>query len=160
MKNRNNHRQKIITLIFFTIINFSIYGEEFLLERACHADGGQIVESLTCPQSKVERVGGFCILENNSFYNGCSASIGGYGDIFFAACRVHDFCYHHEPASYGKQKSTCDKEFYQNMQEICQNRNDLNYCYYYANLFYYAVDKRGQKSWDCSNSEADYIDLL
>jgi hypothetical protein len=92
------------------------------------------------------------------FFNGCTgADKIPYGKIFFKACVLHDFCYHHEPISNGFSKEYCDHKFLRDMKTICDSKeNDSFSCYSFADLFYGAVRSAGIISWGCSNTKANY----
>ncbi|NVK25148.1 MAG: hypothetical protein HWE10_09490 [Gammaproteobacteria bacterium] len=125
------------------------------LKNTCKNKGGDIVTELTCPTSQEVRDGEFCLLKNSAnemvFFNGCTAGIADYDAVFFNQCLAHDLCYHHEPATNGKSKNTCDQEFYQAMEKHCEKRSDTKRCLLMAKLFYEGVEHFGESSWQCSN---------
>ena len=131
----------------FLLISFSSFASDNgVLERSCLKDGGRIVDRIVCPQSGKVREEKFCVLEGGMFYNGCTASVAGYGEVFFEACKLHDHCYHHEPITSGAKKEVCDQIFYHNMMEICRNKFDFVSCETMASSFYNAVKYFGSKS--------------
>ena len=148
-------RNILILSLTLILSNASINANS--LKDSCLKDGGQMVNSLTCPTSGKVRTGQFCVVEEDLFYNGCNFSqISEFGNVFFPACRLHDHCYHHEPASSGLSKKQCDKRFLSNMNKICEGRKDEKRCKSRASLFYRAVRFFGKKSWKCSNVDANY----
>lgn len=144
-----------IFFIFSFFICSELYAEKLLsdaLKISCHKNGGKIVNQYKCPISKKNREGQFCLIKIGEFYNGCTGLDSGYGEIFFEACRTHDYCYHHEPITTGKMKTTCDFEFLDNLLAICDKRPDLRVCRLAAKGIYKAVDYFGNSSWGCSNT--------
>ncbi len=136
-----------------------------LFEKTCKADGGKVAQEITCPNSEVKREGEFCIFQDkltNSqvFFNGCSASVPGFDDLFFKACYYHDHCYHHEPATNGMSKRDCDQKFKAQLYNICESIGHSmkrGYtCNQVVDVTYLAVKFGGQSSWECSNTEAQY----
>lgn len=127
----------------------------------CQQAGGVILDQWTCPKSgKVRKTKNCLVLDHNSkemIFNGCSASIGNYGEVFYKACVYHDLCYHHEPTTHGLNKTDCDRQFLTDMIAICKNEapEDTN-CNSNANLFFKAVDIFGGSAWSCSKELADY----
>ncbi len=158
---------KKYVLILFILASVSIQAETKSLADACKKLGGEIVNSLLCPKSKKNRDGEFCVISNRPlvYFNGCTKSVGDYGDTFFKACLKHDFCYHHEPATNGLSKKNCDNNFYSDMLSVCMKNDKLSdfiSCRSIAWGFYQAVKVGGKKSWECSNSVFDYsnIDII
>ncbi len=47
-------------------------------------------------------------------------------DKFAPACRSHDFCYRHGYATYGIERSSCDDDFYEDMQAACASLGPLS----------------------------------
>lgn len=148
--------KKIILLGSLLTLTVVRADEIKLLKESCRLDGGKIVQRIVCPQSKVLREDTFCKIENGQFYNGCTSSIFGYGEVFFEACKSHDNCYHHEPATNGLSKEDCDEKFYDDMMQVCQSNFFYLSCENIAYSFYSAVKYLGDKSWNCSNSYVDY----
>lgn len=132
-----------------------------LLFEKCYELNGHIVNRWKCSHSGVVRTQDSCQLidEHNvpMYFDGCSGSIDGYGDVFINACVRHDLCYHHEPASNGMSKIDCDNQFLKNMLKICRYDRpwDLR-CTTIAQSFYSAVSLFGRTSWLCSKEKADY----
>lgn len=146
----------LITSILFLTTLYSYADDDIALRQSCLRDGGKMVDQVICPTSGKVRKGHFCVVKDKMFYNGCTSSIGDYGTIFFQACKLHDYCYHHEPATSGLEKEECDRRFYENMLKICQNKFEFFSCETYAYGFYQAVSNFGSGSWSCSNVEANY----
>ena len=131
----------------------------------CHQIGGKVLDQWTCPNSKRVRTGPYCEITNTSgqqlHFNGCTGAQGSeYGEIFLKACILHDFCYHYESTSNGKQKEDCDDKLLEDMYRTCEMKKDTNSCYITARLFYWAVKVGGNRSWSCSNTKADYPKVL
>ena len=146
----------IVLINLFLCLNAFADGPSMQLVSSCIVDGGRIVSSLTCPTSGRERDGYFCKLDDGRFYNGCTASVAGYGETFFEACKTHDHCYHHEPISTGRSKEECDDQLYIDMLSICESTDESFTCELMAAAFYQAVDKFGDNSWQCSDTLIDY----
>lgn len=49
-------------------------------------------------------------------------SLGSYPRLFYNAGRRHDYCYHHNPVTYGRSKVTCDKGFLGDARSACENK--------------------------------------
>ena len=47
-----------------------------------------------------------------------------YGEKFYGACELHDYCYRHGSHTYGLDREFCDAEFLQNMQMTCPRSSD------------------------------------
>lgn len=134
------------------------------LQQKCHQLKGEMVSSLACPTSMEQRDGEFCLVAEKTqftakapsldmiFFNGCTAGVADYDAVFFESCYTHDLCYHHEPVTNGKTKTQCDFEFYQNMKQQCENRDDQKRCLIMAKLFFEGVEHFGEQSWNCSNT--------
>lgn len=131
------------------------------LKNYCAKSGGKMIDQLNCPTSGAVRKGPWCESKdsagNEMFTNGCDYSFGSYGDLFFRACVLHDYCYHHEPVSNGLSRDACNKKLLTDMYEICQieGRTD-EHCHTAAKIFYEAVTFFGGKAWKCSKVEANY----
>ena len=149
--------QKQISVLLIFLPTLIIQAGE--LQRSCLFDGGQLVENLICPKSGELRDGTFCLLPDGKFYNGCTGldSKDGFGKLFFSACKLHDHCYHQEPATHGLNKKTCDFKFYRNLKKVCsQKMPGKKRCRTAAYSLYRAVRVGGDSSWQCSDFKADY----
>ncbi len=153
----------VFTLVPFLSIIYSTRSfatsDEFLIKK-CQEMEGTIVRNWTCPRSGDHRNELHCqILDEEGrsmYFNGCSGSVGNYGEIFFQACVYHDLCYHHEPATHGYKRYDCDSQFYHNMIKICDSRPKDSRCKGRARLFFDAVSTFGKNAWICSSDQASY----
>jgi hypothetical protein len=132
-----------------------------MLTESCASSNGQMVQQWTCPNTGKVRTGDFCVTQDADarpmVFNGCTSSVGNYGEVFFMACVYHDFCYHHEPNSSGLVKDDCDKQFLQDMLKICRSEQPENSdCVSSAKWMYRGVEFFGDSSWQCSKESARY----
>jgi RHS repeat-associated protein len=69
------------------------------------------------------------------------------GCKFSNSCKAHDQCY---DDSKGPSKSNCDQNFRNSMRKQCENlpRGQRSQCNSIADMYYNAVDKYGQSSFD------------
>lgn len=135
------------------------------LKAYCNLNDGQLIDQWTCPSSNEVRKESFCVLKNEQnqelVFNGCTGIKGSYGDLFFKACTLHDFCYHHEPSTSGKSKQQCDNKFLKDTLATCEELSDgKKRCKAMAYSFYLAVRAAGSKSWNCSKLPAQYPTLI
>lgn len=161
--------------ISLALIFFASFALGNVLKNYCDQNGGTLSEQWTCPTSQESRTGLFCTLKNDQgkelVTNGCTGAKGEYGDIFFPACVIHDFCYHHEPNTSQKSKEFCDRQLLRDFRKICENypEEEIQFegvsastgitkerCEGTAVLFYLAVKLGGKKSWSCSKEDALY----
>lgn len=135
------------------------------LQNYCEKNGGKFISQLTCEESGRVRKEEFCHYQNadqqSLYFNGCNSdNQDGYRIYFFKACLIHDFCYHNEPRVSGKTRKDCDKEFKENMLDICKtdarNGNKHFMCKTMANAYYRAVRLGGEESWRCMKSSFRY----
>lgn len=135
------------------------------LQDYCEKIGGEFISTFTCPETGKVREEEFCRFENKDrqdlFFNGCNSdNQDGYRIYFFKACLVHDFCYHNEPRVSGKTREQCDKDFKQNMLQICKEdkaNGDKHFmCKTMAKMYYRAVRLGGDESWRCMKNSARY----
>ena len=91
-----------------------------------------------------------------------------YVYMFWAPGQRHDYCYHHNPTTYGRSKADCDWEFLEQMLGMC----NLNYdkdttvnnwfhrptCVATAGVMYEAVKHLGNDAWNATKTEAYYLD--
>lgn len=150
--------------IAFATLSFNALAANEQLQTYCQEVGGKTVSRLTCHASLKARKGPFCLIDSGKnaqvFFNGCTKSLFGYGNVFFHACVKHDLCYHHEPATSGLKKSECDNQFYRNMMKICSTQRHQTTCSAMAAVFYRGVQSFGDKSFKCSNNKYDYEAFL
>ncbi len=79
---------------------------------------------------------------------------------FHPACVMHDFCYRHGHATYGDTREQCDKEFLEDMKEVCAGTSLLNLldakgfsmCRVAADQTYEAVRRNGEPHFRTSTS--------
>jgi hypothetical protein len=160
--------KKIILSFFFVLGGLqTAHGASFVdsllnapLLNYCLQKGGQVLDTWTCPESKLQRTGPFCKLQDSAgkelIFNGCTNVYGEYGSIFLKACVLHDLCYHNEPASTGKQKADCDQKLYADMMTICTQTPGEEHCKLVAESFFFTVQQFGDDSWKCSKGSASY----
>ncbi|MBT4760275.1 MAG: hypothetical protein HOO06_01140 [Bdellovibrionaceae bacterium] len=146
---------KIYLFVLSLFLVQPLLASDDFLQFSCDKNAGELVSELVCPNSGEKRKGSFCIVEN-SFYNGCTASVTGYGELFFDSCVLHDHCYHHEPASNGKSKNDCDIAFYENLKQVCKTTFWKKACDKVAKSSYKALKAFGESSWSCSNTQSQY----
>lgn len=157
---------KLRNLLLYLIITLAstAYSAESL-KAYCALNGGRLLDQWTCPASGKVRTGSYCVLKNDQeqdlVFNGCTGIDGSYGDLFFKACTLHDFCYHHEPVTSGKSKEECDSKFLKDSLATCNTQGDgRKRCKAMAYSFYLAVKAGGSKSWNCSKIPAQHPTLL
>jgi hypothetical protein len=148
-----------ILLFCCLFIASSVLANKELVIEACTEDNGEMVNTITCPNSGKVRTGNFCAL-GNMFYNGCSVDVPEYGKFFFNSCVIHDHCYHHEPSSNGKSKRDCDTKFLAHLETQCKNHPNRADCTRMAKRFYQAVALFGNSAWSCSDTQTNYPDEL
>lgn len=151
-----------LSLCYIIFIPITVSADQ--TTRLCKNSDGSMISQLQCPSSKKIRDGQFCVIQDRPlvYFNGCTKSIGEYGDTFYNPCLKHDFCYHHEPATNGLSKKDCDSQFYDDMLDVCNAKDsmkDFLSCSGVAWAFYRGVQVGGKKSWQCSNSKFDYSNL-
>jgi hypothetical protein len=151
-------------ILFFLFTMNSAYGTaSSSLEKFCTKQKGVIKTQWTCPQSGEEREGQFCEFlgpdEKVQVVNGCTRSIGNYGELFFNACVAHDLCYHNEPQSSDLTKRQCDQKFLADMLKVCMDQNSTS-CKWVAKGFFEVVEEFGDQSWQCSKNKTDYFALI
>lgn len=149
----------LIVILFTSLVSTSFADKQ--LTDYCKLTGGQIISSWTCPVTGYQKTGDTCKQTNSAgqslYFNGCSAPDSKYKNLFFKACIIHDFCYHHEPQTTGKSKKNCDDQFLENMKKICKTSKPLSLdCGFAAQAFYLAVDQGGDKSFMCSKEKVPY----
>ena len=131
------------------------------LDQYCRENKGVVVKFFKCPKSKVTLPWRICKYQNpqeqDEFVDGCTGPTGGFLPIFFNSCIRHDLCYHHEPASNGRSRKSCDLEFLHNLRQACLNdgRNNKK-CFFWARTLYQAVRTVGLPAYHCENTPADY----
>ncbi|MFN3453979.1 MAG: phospholipase A2 [Pseudobdellovibrio sp.] len=155
---------KYLIISFVVLLSFNLASANELLQNYCQQTGGQYINEWTCPNSKKVRDGGFCVQTNfqgkSLVFNGCTGAPSGYGERFFRACMIHDFCYHNEPAVSGKSKEECDSDLLNNMRKVCEQTGGSLGCRSAARAFYMAVSSGGNSSWQCEKNNAVYPDKL
>lgn len=82
-----------------------------------------------------------------------------YRELFWDAGVHHDFCYHHNKASYGLSKHDCDLMFRNDMYLTCTSEEMTADCFDTAEIFYQAVvqSDAGTSAWLSSNTHVDYL---
>ena len=148
----------IISIILSLLVYTYSFASTSQLQKSCDSFGGQMTSKIQCLTSGKSRDGQFCILKRASnnkpevFFNGCTKSLGGYGEVFHEACIEHDLCYHQPFGASELTKQDCDSLFYQDMLEICKgDTTGIKGCNAMAYTFYSAVFYFGKKSWKCTN---------
>ena len=144
-----------------TITLFALAAEaNDLLEHFCALEGGDVVNELTCPKSKIPLPWKFCVFKNGQgdrlFFNGCTGPSGGHSALFYPACIQHDHCYHHEPVSNGLSRRDCDERFLVQLSERCELAADQENCLFWARTMFRAVRTGGFAAFNCAKYEADY----
>lgn len=146
-------------LITLLLIPVTAFGND-RLERFCSEAGGTIVESFTCPKSKLKLGWKFCLSKDSKdrvlFFDGCTGPSGGHTDLFYSSCIKHDYCYHHEPATNGLSQKDCDEQFLENALSACQDASDKKKCENWAKVMYRGLRGFGKLAFNCANYEADY----
>lgn len=146
-------------IIALLLINHVAYSNP--LELACEDVGGKIKRTYVCPKSKIflpMKTCEFTPADNiTRFFNGCSSITGGHRDIFTPACILHDLCYHHEPATNGMSRKECDREFYTNLRQACNDSaRNIKKCKRWAKFLYRGVRTVGWAAYHCANDKAPY----
>ncbi|MGC6392032.1 MAG: hypothetical protein ACON5C_09470, partial [Alphaproteobacteria bacterium] len=117
------------------------------------------------------------------FHDGCSGQAPGtpptttngtnyvtWGRFFHAACVRHDHCYHHEPATNGRNQKTCDDHMKTAMDGFCDKRyrnsnTNQAVCRAASALMYTALratnkfKANGSKHFQFENTSAPYPSL-
>ena len=151
---------KNLCFVISLIVSVNVFADP-VLENYCETHHGTLLSTWTCPSSGHVRTNESCLLHNSKgqplVTDGCTGVQGTtYGDTFFKACVIHDFCYHNEPGLSGKQKADCDDELLMNIQKICGGVT-LFGCQTAAEAFYLAVTAGGDFGpWECEKDNFAY----
>jgi hypothetical protein len=88
---------------------------------------------------------------------------GRYAILFWPAGQKHDYCYHHNPTSYGHLKQNCDAFFLDNMNLICDQNfsSTLSWfnkkaCQASARIMYQAVVSAGETAYRTTKTDVNY----
>jgi hypothetical protein len=88
-----------------------------------------------------------------------------YATLFWPAGQMHDYCYHHEPVTYGNSRSDCDDEFLGNMRGICNTPRwswlwdwfDLAKCHLAAITMYgFVRSELADPAWEATKTLVNY----
>lgn len=149
----------LITLFLGSIQVGHTQGED-MLEKFCQEYSGEVKFGFTCPKSKIPLPLRMCHFSNShkekQFFDGCSGPSGGYKELFFPACIKHDLCYHHEPASNGKDRKFCDDLFLEIMNNACETVENKKNCLKWAKTMYKGVRAIGTPAFHCENIKGHY----
>lgn len=135
------------------------------LQDFCLKEEGAYVKGFTCPQSRIRLFHEVCYFESETqdllFTDGCTGPNGGFGDDFFLSCVKHDLCYHHEPATNGKDRKFCDDQFRENLLENCKSvdAERRSSCELWAKIMSGAVRTVGGIAFRCENKFVESYDL-
>lgn len=150
---------KLFSLI--TLISLSgIASAEDLLQRHCNERKGRVVDTFTCPRTKLKLNWNFCLAKTAKdepiFFDGCTGPSGGHAALFYPACIQHDLCYHHEPLTTGLSQKECDQKFLKQALASCSKAQNQKSCQKWARTMFYALRTGGVVAFNCSKSKADY----
>ena len=82
---------------------------------------------------------------------------------FWPAGVNHDYCYHHNPSTYGKSQYDCDMEFYADMKAICsvqETPEDRDGCRANAVVSTLAVRVAGKPFYEAMDTLTQYPDWV
>lgn len=129
------------------------------LKKYCDNLGGKIVNRYKCPDTGLIIPFKYCVFKNELdetlFFDGCTGPSGGNIKRFIPHCINHDFCYHHEPITSGKDQRKCDLEFRDGMIESCKDAPKKKSCVRWAKTMYSAVKAFGKLGYLCANYEVN-----
>lgn len=149
-------------LLIFILFSSPLFAGE-ILGQYCDDLGGVVVDKFQCPKSKLVLRWDFCIAKNREgkqiFFDGCTGPSGGHKELFYPACIMHDFCYHHEPLTSGLSRRDCDLGFLKNALTLCQGAENINKCQSWARIMFKGLRGAGGIAFNCSKTKALYKDI-
>lgn len=147
-----------IVLMLFVTIRASVAAD--LLQDHCNKKQGIVVDTFTCPRTKLKLNWNFCLAKTAKdepiFFDGCTGPSGGHAALFYPACIQHDLCYHHEPLTSGLSQKDCDQQFLKQALASCSQSPNQKSCQKWAHTMFYALRTGGVVAFNCSKSKADY----
>ena len=122
---------------------------------------------LTFPSGKLITFSTYAILSIDQYLtrrqNLDAAGVSSYNTLFYGAWVWHDWCYHHNPITYGKTQAECDEISFRITNEICRHFGttasaffDVEDCLSVSVEFYLGVSLFGVESFAAANTLVEY----